>query len=234
MGLLSRAARQTAQQFGPDDFARFFGSQLDNSPAARMARADELFPVQAYRGLRGVHDDAYATKAPQWFSSSPEVTNSYVQTGSGMQLGEAYPGANVLPSRLNLGKVAEIDAAGAPYFRIPRSAIPKDILRNIETGGRGPSKSYSTDTVQHAAERLGYDSVRFRNIRDAMASAADNVATVPPSDVFAINPRAAHNVRAAWAQFDPARAKEADILAGLGLAVGGGGLLSYGMQGRQY
>lgn len=232
MGLLNRAAKSAARQFGPDDFARFFGSQVDMSPAARMARADKMFPVRAYRGMRGVHKDEYGSSTPQWFSSNADITNSYVQEGDGMNLGAAYPDGNVLPARLNLGNALEIDAAGAPYYRIPRHVIPKDILTYLDAQA-GRQNSYTTDKVQFVADQLGFDSVRFRNIRDAKVVWDSHGDSVPPSDVIAINPRAAQNVRAAWATFDPARVSERDILGGLALTAGGG-LLSYANRGRQY
>lgn len=233
MGLLSRAAKAASHNFSPDDYARFFGSQVDMSPAARMARADEMFPVRAYRGMRSVHNDAYGETAPQWFTDSPDIVNTYVHDSEGMAMRGALQGANVLPARLNLGKSLEIDAGGSSYYRIPRSSIPDDVLVYLDAQS-GRQNSYTTDKVQFIADKLGYDSVRFRNIRDAKQMSDKTVSEVPPSDVFVINPRAAHNVRAAWATFDPARMGERDILGGLALAAGGGGLLSYARREPQY
>lgn len=169
-----------------------------------MQRADQLFPVSAYRGLmREPQDTGYAW---QWFSDDPAIASTYAREGAG---------GNVMPARINPENMLEIDAGGAPYMRIPTANFSQ-VLRNAIRG-----KEASTDRVAGEAYKLGYDGVIFRNIRDAL-STYDNT---PVSTVYvSFKPE---RIRSRFAMFDPDRTDVADLLAGTAVALpAGGGLLS--------
>lgn len=177
-----------------------------------MARADELFPVEAYRGLM---DEPVEPQGWQWFSDKPEIANTYAQNPRG---------ANVIPARINPGKALEVDAGGEVYTTVPINDLPDEVRKIILRSGSSLNDRYgvSTDRIAGAALQSGYDSVIFRNVRDAKTGSN---ASTPVSTVYAV--MRPENVRSRFAQFDPERADVAEWLAGLGVAVPvGGGLLS--------
>lgn len=186
-----------------------FGDTL----ATREARANRLFPVNAYRGLEKEAKDG---RGWQWFSDDPDIANTYARG-----TGEYAPNApNVLPARINPGRVLDVDAGGALYMTVPVRDLPKQVMDEIGFSPNLDRYGVATDRIAGAAKKAGYDSVRFRNIRDALTSGSDT----PPSTVYVtFNPE---SVRSRFAQFNPGRTGEADLLAGLGISAAGGGLLS--------
>lgn len=221
MGLLSRLARgggRRAQEHIPPQIWDLFGDTL----ATREARADRMFPISVFRGLE---EEAQSGRGWQWFSDNPDIANTYARArGTG-----AAPGApNVLPARINPGKVLDVDAKGSVYSSVPIDDLPKDVREVMGATPNLDRYGVGTDRIAGAANSAGYDSVRFRNIRDALSSGANT----PVSTVYVtFKPESA---RSRFAQFNPWRVNDADILAGLGLAVSGGtgGLLSLAQRQR--
>jgi hypothetical protein len=223
VGLLSSVFRRAPKSaFQHDDWRRAFGSVVDDSASARMQRADEMFPVKAYRGLKEAPDDP---KGWQWFTDRPEIANTYAHAefSPSANIGT---GANVVPARLNPGRALEVDAKGETYQSVPVNDLPEDVRKVLQLTPNLDRYGISTDRIAGAASAAGYDSVAFRNVRDAMHS---NGTETPLSTVYAV--LKPENVRSRFAQFDPDRRDVPEWLAGIGgLAVAGGaggGMLSH-------
>ncbi len=124
--------------------------------ASRMARAREMgfdTATPLYRGMSRLYD-ADKTGNYQMFTSSPLDAGEYAG---------GFEGANVLPAFVAPGKGASIDAGGANWNAIPRSAIPKDIAAKLHPSVGGQVR---TDEFIHAAKEAGYDSATIQNVFD--------------------------------------------------------------------
>jgi hypothetical protein len=193
-----------------EDIVRMAGNAADELPmdeASRMARARELFPVEAYRGTREPTQLA-PRSGPEFWSSRPDTANTYVPSDA--------EGGMVTPGRLNLGRSMDIDMGGRAWHELRFDDVPDPEVRGALGPGSVPM------TVAREAQNRGYDSVVFRNIVDG--GPADREFATPDTVYAILNPS---KRRSRFAKFDPARVSEADWLAGLGVAVPvGGGLLS--------
>jgi hypothetical protein len=131
-------------------------AELAMDEASRMARAREMgfdTATPMYRGMSRPYD-ADKTGNYQMFTSSPLDAGEYAG---------GFEGANVLPALVARGKGASIDAGGANWNAIPRSAIPKDIAAKLHPSVGGQVR---TDEFIHAAKEAGYDSATIQNVFD--------------------------------------------------------------------
>lgn len=195
---------------------------LNEAERRAMERAAATGHTQpAYRGQRDPFDERVAAEraekfggygGAQWFSRHPDMAEGYA----------SHEGGVMLPAQLRLGRNLEIDAAGAPWNQIDARAIPdREVTRRLRKRMRDSIQrsTLTSRDIAEAARELGYDSVTIRNMRTLMKGLAKD-------DVFAIvRPEKGH-IRARHARFDPARANENDLLAGVtaAAAIPGGAL----------
>lgn len=161
----------------------------------------------AYRGQREPFDERVAADraekydAAQWYSRRPPMAEGYA----------SHEGGVMLPAQLRLGRTLELDAGGAPWNQIDARAIPdREITRRLRKRMRDSIQrsTLTSRDIAEAARELGYDSVTIRNMRTLMRG-------LEKDDVFAIvRPEKGH-ARARWARFDPGRANENNLLAGV-------------------
>lgn len=163
----------------------------------------ERYPVEAFRGTREVIRNE--PSGPEFWSARPDTANTYVLDGA--------EGGMVTPGRLRLGRALDIDMGGRAWHELRFDDVPDLEVRAALGPGSVPM------TVAREAQRRGYDSVVFRNIVDGGPANRD---FAEPDTVYAIlNPA---NRRSRFAKFDPARASEADLLAGLAIGAPVGAL----------
>lgn len=173
--------------------------------AERAAATGHTQP--AYRGMREQYRDARAAAQAdqgggQWFSRRPHMASEF---GS-------HEGGNVVPAQLRLGRTLEIDARGADWNRIDARGVPdREVVRRLRRRMRDAidKSTITTRDLEHVAGELGYESMTIRNMGRGWMK--------EPDDVFAVLPEGVNKgaIRARWARFDPARAGENDLLAGV-------------------
>jgi hypothetical protein len=208
-------------------------------PPVRELRAKMLgFDTEAYRGGTRPHDPASGADV-KFFTDNPEIADTYLRrqyyddyTGKPsppLPNGEVpyADGATVAKVKLRLGRSADVnglkpDGSTYSWSRLPVANIEDDVVREKATAIYGAHGILTTDEIARVASDLGYDSVRFKNIRDAKSFQDE----APPSTIYAI--LKPHNIRSKWAKFDPRDALKADLMAGIG-----GGAVVAGALGQQ-
>jgi hypothetical protein len=189
------------------------GKGLDMSDAARMARADELYPIGGYHGT-GTEwykeaDAAFdpkklgsVTNAPDakagafFFHNEPVISAQYAKEAA-MRVGDRGKGY-VFPARLRMQKPHEIDMGGAAYNERTFAQIIKD------------------------AKAAGKDGVIFRNVDDSLHTRTGMGDGSTTGIVYAVFDPA--QIRRLEAAFDPKQANSPRLLASIGgaLIVGAG------------
>jgi hypothetical protein len=194
-------------------------ASLPMDEASRMARADEMFPVEAYhattRDFPAFSNDAIGTNLDTGYygtghysSPEPKKTEQYIignyKTGAdGEIIPEYFKGSQILPLRLAMKNPLVVDKA----------AKRADTIAEVErlTGFRStdwPLPDGERKAFMAAVEKAGFDGVQV------------NVAG-KPSEYVVANPS---QIRSRFAAFDPARKDSTDILASY-LGVPGIGML---------
>jgi hypothetical protein len=186
-------------------------SALPMDEASRMARANEMFPVEAYHATRrdfpafenakiGSNLDTGYYGTGHYFAPTPSKTNQYIignyKTGaSGEVIPEFFMGSQVIPARLAMKNPLVIDKA----------ARRADTVAEVErlTGFKStdwPLPEAERAPFMDALKKAGFDGVQV------------NVSGKPAEYVV---PNA-EQVRSRFAAFDPAKRNSADLLASYG------------------
>ena len=204
----------------------------------QQERLSEQFPVRAHRALKYFpYDEGRAKNNPQFFSGRPETSNTYLPASdlinSDKGTGTWSPNTleamrmHVLPANLELGRVLEIDGDGSYWSRIPLTAIPEEARTAVKGRMYGVDSTVSTDTVVQAAQKLGYDSVHFKNIVDPGGNSTESSDPewkdqAGDDDIYVmINPA---GTRARGALADPRKKGQNNLMAEIALATGGAGV----------
>ena len=221
----------------------FSPKALPTDEAARMARAQEMgFETNnpLYHGTpdsRGIYESGFSTPkeryvdkdlgGPYFFTDMSRVARSYADDSRADDMQNATP--EVIKAFVKNNNPLRIDARKAPFREIQlenvRANLNKTQLETLDEmmpdlASREvdlDKQTISTDGLVKIAKALGNDSILIRNVRDSYTGEGS------PSDVLAVFDR--RSIRSVDAQFDPAKAGSADILAGLGV-VGAGAALS--------
>ena len=220
--------------------------------ASRMARAQEM--GRTAEGYHGTDADISEFGGPTWITDDPEVGSYYAQRARArtamsdaaddtglydevMDVDEVNPfdvaeavdptGKNVMPLKYDQGKQLDMTSLGdapAPEELIEFLAERGIIKRPDDIGDWLNELTVDQPTLWKAIEdwgldrdikNAGYDSLKIKDIVSAKKG------TIGQDSVLVFDPK---NIRSRFAQFDPAKAGSADILAGLaGLGVLGAG-----------
>jgi hypothetical protein len=214
----TRLGVPSAEKFGGLDDPKFGGGPLVGGTPEALARADEMFPVTAYRAIREPSDEwpnlhLGEPNRPEFWSASPRTANTYISSDPSKPV---FAGGQMTKGRLNLGRSLEIDNQGRGYWDIRGDDIPDEVVRKgFKRGGYGPMG------LARVSGDAGYDSVTLKNIIDD-GPFGDGAGV--PDTIYAMLDKTKR--RASTAAFDPAKKDSSDLLASalLGTAAGGGAL----------
>jgi hypothetical protein len=189
------------------DRARAMGYDLDVYHGTTSPNIEAFDPMMSANARK---------KTGIWGSENPELANTYA----------GNMGGSVYPLMMKSKGMAEVDAAGSNWSRIPADTMIKhsdgtetparDIITNLYS-----ETSNTNDIARFARQQLN-KGVRFKNISDigAMSRWAGDV----PETATNVTTFKPENVRSRFAAFDPMKKDSANILAGT--AAGGIGLSS--------
>ena len=236
-----RGAEDVEGPLSPDNLPSVMALPTDE--ASRMARARDMgFETNnpLYHGTpdsRGIYESGFSTPkeryvdkdlgGPYFFTDMSRVARSYADDSRADDMQNATP--EVIKAFVKNNNPLRIDARKAPFREIQlenvRANLNKTQLETLDEmmpdlASREvdlDTQTISTDGLVKIAKALGNDSILIRNVRDSYTGEGS------PSDVLAVFDR--RSIRSVDAQFDPAKAGSADILAGLGV-VGAGAALS--------
>ena len=214
----------------------------DNLPmdeASRMARADELFPIEAYHGTagkiksfsnsaRGSVTQANSARRAHWFVDSPDTASGYAEMAGGAEvqrlirdskyaeMATDYDRANAL-----MVKAEQLEAVSGKGENV----LPVRLRGNLMEVDADGATFADLDDGQlsrwlDAAEEGGFDGLKIKNFSDEAG-----YGSYRPATHYAIfNPK---NIRSRFAKFDPRNMKKRDLLAG-GVGAAGLGLAATG------
>lgn len=192
-----------------------------------MDRAKAMgFDIEAYHGTTNPNIEAFdplmskgaRQRTGIWASENPELANTYA----------GNLGGSVYPLMMKSKGMAEVDAAGSNWSKIPADAVIRHSdgtetpLRNIISNLF--SETTNTNDIARFARQQLDKGVRFKNISDVGAMSrwagdvpetANNLTVFRPEDI-----------RSRFAAFDPFKRNSANILAGVGAGGVGLGLRS--------
>lgn len=174
LGLNDVSATDAASLLRGAGSAGFTADRLPNAPAplAESATSVPRLPANTslnagqassgqYRGFQGRRTGAEVLGGQnrvQWLHSNEAAAGTY--------------GDKVTAYNADLGHSLQVDANGANFNAVLRSALPKDVLRHLPRpiGPRSHLIDFAnTDQIARAAREAGYDSVQFHNINDGWA-----------------------------------------------------------------
>ena len=195
-----------------------------------MDRAKAMgFDIEAYHGTTSPNIEAFdplmskgaRQRTGIWASENPELANTYA----------GNLGGSVYPLMMKSKGMAEVDAVGSNWSRIPADAVIKHSdgtetpLRNIISNLFSETTN-TNDIARYARQQLD-KGVRFKNISDigAMSRWAGDV----PETANNLTTFRLEDIRSRFAAFDPLKRNSGNILAGVG--AGGVGL---GLRGLLY
>jgi hypothetical protein len=188
-----------------------------------MDRAKAMgYDIDAYHGTTNPNIEAFdplmskgaRQRTGIWSSENPELANTYA----------GNMGGTVYPLMVKSKGMAEVDAAGSNWSRIPADTMIKhfdgtetqarDIISNLY------SETTNTNDIARFARQQLNTGVKFKDISDigAMSRWAGDV----PETATNLTTFKPENVRSRFAAFDPMKKNSANILAGT--AAGGVGL----------
>jgi hypothetical protein len=212
--------------------------RLPMDEASRMARADKMFPVDAYHGTTSPDIESFRqTLRPKeqlgfgtHVTVDPAFANEYAIGGSA----RTGTSPNIMPLRVNPGKVLDATAIveqGTPEFALAKKlAGPRLLTQKNENGVPVAYLQAAIDATnpkraQQLIRDAGYDSVKYEARIVGGVAPSGHYSKGPAAESYTIlDPK---NIRSRFAAFDPAKAGSADLLAGiLPFAVGAGLLAS--------
>lgn len=209
-------------------------NHLPMDQASRMARADELFPINAYHGtnkdisefrnvMRGGSTKAKSAQLAHWFTSDAKQTASGYANKAGDGEVQKLIDASYAAERKGDFDAAEklmIDAEnleqiiGKGENVMPARLRGKMKVIDMDGAQYDPDDVNLSDILKTAKED-GFDGVEFRNFSDE----ADYGVYNPVTHYAVFDPK---NIRSRFAKFDPSKLNSSDLLAG----VAGAGLLT--------
>jgi hypothetical protein len=204
--------------------ARKAASRLPMDHASRMARADEMFPIDAYHGTneniiefsnaaRGGSTKAQSAKKAHWFIDDPSSASGYAELAGQKKVDD------LINASQQAERVGDWDAAHELMVKAEKldqvSGRGENVMP-VRLGGK--LKEIDMDGIQYdpddvnlsaildEAKLEGYDGVKFLDFSDEAGYGVYN-----PATHYAIfNPV---NIRSKYAKFDPAKKDSADLLA---------------------
>tara|TARA_R110000868_G_C10731868_1_gene751678 strand:+ start:13 stop:894 length:882 start_codon:yes stop_codon:yes gene_type:complete len=216
--------------------------KLPMDEASRMARANQMFPVDAYHGTnkdisafenakRGGVTRARSSQKAHWFSEDAS------QTASGYA---KMAGDNEVQKLVEASQAAE---RSGNWDQAHKLMVKAEKLEQVGGNGenvmpvrlRGNLKEYDMDGIQYspddvnlsamldAAKKEGFDGAKFTNFSDEAGYGAYN----PTTHYAVFDPK---NIRSRFAAFDPSKKDSSDLLASIGLLgmIGGGAAMTEG------
>ena len=148
-----------AMMSAADDPYMDANTPIDMSQAARMARADEMFPME---GFHGSNADINAFQGNVFSTDNPTLSSTYARGSADAQI---YP--------LRLGSKlgdAVVEGKGKNWNQFDIDEVNKsnpelDVSYGFSSFGDG-SMSTSTRDIEQAAKQAGLSGVQFKNIND--------------------------------------------------------------------
>lgn len=214
-------------------------SDLPMDETSRMARADKMFPIEAYHGTnkdftefgkRGSATGAESAKKAYWFSDDPTTAASYSEVAGisdvqklmnesrRAEASKQWDKANDLMRQAE--KMDELDGKG-------ENIIPARLGGNMKKvdmdGAKYDPDDHNLSDILEEAAGSGFDGVEFKNFSDEGGYGVYN-----PSTHYAVFDN--KNIRSKHAKFDPARKDSASLLAANRSK--GAGVLAASMQGE--
>lgn len=196
---------------------------LPMDDASRMARADKMFPVDAYHGTHATDLTEFDPSTQDFgthVGSRPTAANNRLKPPGEEAFSE---GANVLPLKVRLGNSVRINDLGEWGYKdvineLERAGALKksdaDLLhdRYVESGGE-----YDDAALRKLLRKNGVDSLVYSNKYE---HGGDSYIMLDPKDI-----------RSRFAAFDPSKIDSKDLLASM-LAAGIFGGAAYGQGGE--
>jgi hypothetical protein len=195
------------------------------SPGLREGRARKFgYKTEAFRGINRPYDGA-KVEEPQWFAKDPQTAETYLAKVDDSWNVSSSARPSMTKAKLRLGKSLQVDAQGEPWMYLKVDGI-KDPKVREEISKSYPGQEIGTDTVAAVAQRLGYDSVTFKNIKDEMVTSPTRT---KPTTVYAVfKPK---NIRGHLANFEDPESDS--LMAGLLGTVGTGAIAAGALGGRK-
>jgi hypothetical protein len=229
----------------PESTAKKIASgELPMDQASRMARADEMFPAAGYHGTdsdisafdlnRGGHaTGANSAKQGVWIANDSRVADSYANyAASDAKISRIVDQAHQAEKRGDYDEYQRLiieaedkeqawQYGGADARNLGQNTMPLRMRGNfLEYDAGGEAYFALEDEVNDVianARKQGYDGVTFKNLDDSAGWSdmpADHTVVFDPS-----------NIRSTNAAFDPDQKDSSNLLAGLGAAGVGLGLM---------
>jgi hypothetical protein len=209
-------------------------ASLPMDEASRMARADDLFPIDAYHGTnkdfrefgaRGSATKAKSAKGAHWFTEDPRTAAGYADNAADADVQKLIDASYAAERKGEWDKAHSLMAQAEQLEQSTPSrgqnVIPSRLagrLKEVDMDGvqYDPDDVNLTD-ILNTARSEGFDGVKLTNFSDEAGYGNYN-----PTTHYAIfDPK---NIRSRFAAFDPARKDSTDILASY-LGVPGIGML---------
>jgi hypothetical protein len=229
----------------PESTAKKIASgELPMDQASRMARADEMFPASGYHGTdsdisafdlnRGGHaTGANSAKQGVWIANDSRVADSYANHAAiDAKISRIVDQAHQAEKRGDYDEYERLiieaedkeqawQYGGADARNLGQNTMPLRMRGNFfeyDAGGEAyfALEDEVNDVIENARKQ-GYDGVTFKNLDDSAGWSdmpADHTVVFDPS-----------NIRSTNAAFDPDQKDSSNLLAGLGAAGVGLGLM---------